>query len=388
MAIACGRLRNRKPSTHSRKPNSKNRQPGARQLGRYHGIGQRVGGGLHGEGRRDLEGRAYLSWFQDYLNSEVLVLAWTKRASFCVRARLEQDSLQEFSVAFLCTTSRARTHLTQGKGKVAPVNIYYFILSLLSVLPAGGESETPRAALPSYSAQAPSSAVVPEAIPTEYARLLARPGPTSRDWMLSVEGATRAPVDVGAQVTLESPFHVRFSAGYGWVPTAYSSLFTGLAGAASGNATEAAVLNHASYQGRTFRTAIGVRPFATRGLHVDVGYARLNLDGTLDLASSGLAGPGGQGAFVAHTTADAWLVEVGSQVEEWGMVFGFAFGLMRTYASQTTINAANGAAIAPSLVLAAQQIDAALSSYGYVPTVTLRLGFDLLSIRSWASHRG
>ncbi len=268
------------------------------------------------------------------------------------------------------------------------MNIYYFILSLLSVLPAGGDSETQRAALPSYSAQAPSSAVIPEPIPTEYARLLPRPEPTSRDWMLSVEGATRAPVDIGAQVTLESPFHVRFSAGYGWVPTTYSSLFTGLASAASGNTTEAAVLKHTSYQGRTFRTAIGVRPFATGGLHVDVGYARLSLDGTLDLASSGVAGPEGQGAYLAHTTADAWLVEVGSQVEGWGMVFGFAFGLMRTYASQTTINAANGASTAPSLAPTAQQIDAALSSYGYVPTLTLRLGFDLLSMRSWASHPG
>ena len=156
-----------------------------------------------------------------------------------------------------------------------------------------------------------------------------------------------------------------------------------IASAASGNAEVAALLNHASYQGRTLRAAIGVRPFTAAGLHVDVGYTRLNLDGALDLAASGVPALEIQGGiYQAHTTMDAWQVEIGSQFEEWGVVFGFAFGLMRTFAAQTTVSTANGASSNPLLGPAAQQADAALMTYGYVPTLTLRLGFDVLSLRS------
>jgi hypothetical protein len=268
------------------------------------------------------------------------------------------------------------------------VHIYYVVLSMLLALPADADREIQQAVWPPHATRAPSRAV-PESIPTAHDRLLPRAKPTLGNWMLSVEGATRVPVDVGVQVTLESPFHLRFSASYGWVPAAFSGLFTGIASSTSSNAEVSAILDHASYQGRTFRTAIGVRPFTTGGLHLDVGYARLSLDGALDLASSGVAILEAQGGgYQAHTTVDAWLVEIGSQVEGWGLVLGFAFGLMRTYAAQTSINAVNGALANPSLGSAAQQTDAALKTYGYVPTLTLRLGFDFLSVRTWASDPG
>jgi hypothetical protein len=206
--------------------------------------------------------------------------------------------------------------------------------------------------------------------------------------MLSVEGATRAPVDIGAQVTLESPYRLRLSAGYGWVPEAYSGLLNGIAKSASGNAEVAAILDRVNYQGRTFRTLLGVRPFASSGLHLDFGYARLSLDGSLDFASTGvplLESLGG--GYHAHAAMDAWLVEIGSQVEGWGVVFGFAVGLMRVFASHTTISAVGGAATSPVLDIVALQTDEAVKTYGYVPTLTLRLGFDVLSVRSWHSDR-
>ena len=264
------------------------------------------------------------------------------------------------------------------------MNIYYVVLSLLCAVPADGDREAAWASLPPNAAQAPSSAATYDSTPTAQARLPERQQPALRAWMLFVEGATRAPVDMGVQATLESPFHLRFSAGYGWVPTAYSSVLTGIASSASGNAEVGAVLNHASYQGRTFRVALGVRPFTAAGLHIDIGYVRLNLDGALDVASSGVPALESQGGvYHAHTTMDAWLVEVGSQFEAWGVVLGIGLGLMHTFAAQTTISAANGASANPLLGPAAQQADAALKTYGYVPTLTLRLGFDLLSVRSW-----
>ena len=131
-----------------------------------------------------------------------------------------------------------------------------------------------------------------------------------------------------------------------------------------------------------------MRPFTKAGLHLDFGYARVSLDGALDLAGSGIPSLTGQsGAFRAHTTVGAWLVEIGSQVEGWGVVFGFAFGLLRAYAVQTSIDG-EGAAAGTSLDSVAKQTDSALRSYGFVPTFTLRLGFDVLSVRSWTSEAG
>ena len=269
------------------------------------------------------------------------------------------------------------------------MHVYCFVLSLLSASQVDADREPPWAALPPHAAQAPSSAAPYDSPPTVQAQRPATPKPASREWMLSVEGATRVPVDMGVQATLESPFHLRFSAGYGWVPTAYSSAITGIASSASGNAEVSAILNHASYQGRTLRAALGVRPFTAAGLHVDVGYVRLSLDGALDLSASGVPALESQGGvYQSHTTMDAWLVEVGSQFERWGVVFGFAFGLTRTFAAHTTVSGANSSPANPLLGPAAQQADAALKTYGYVPTLTLRLGFDLLSVRSWASDPG
>ena len=266
---------------------------------------------------------------------------------------------------------------------------YCFVLSLLSAFPPEADHQIPLVTYLPYSVHASSSAVAFDSTPTVQAQLPARPRSASREWMLSVEGATRAPVDIGVQATLESPFHLRFSAGYGWVPAAYSSLFTGIASSASSNAEVSAILNHASYQGRTLRAMIGVRPFTAAGLHVDFGYARLNLDGALDLASSGVAALESLGGtYQAHTTMDTWLVEVGSQFEAWGVVFGFAFGLMRTFSAHTTLSTATGTSANTLLGPAAQQTDAALKTYGYVPTLTLRLGFDLLSARSWTPAPG
>lgn len=237
------------------------------------------------------------------------------------------------------------------------------------------------------SAFSPSSPRVEPSPQTVHASLPEKPRPAVPAWMVSLEAVTRAPVDVGGQLTVESPYRVRWSAGYGWVPTAYSSLFTGIASAASGNTQVAALLDHAALQGRTFRTAIGVRPFARAGLHLDVGYTRVSLDGDLDLGAGAGSALSAQGSFQAHATLDAWAVEIGSQVEGWGMVLGFAFGLMRVSGAKTTITGL-GVAANPTLVSAAQQTDDALKSYGYVPTLTLRLGFDLLAVRSWTRDSG
>jgi hypothetical protein len=185
---------------------------------------------------------------------------------------------------------------------------------------------------------------------------------------------------MGLQLGLETPQRFRLFAGYGWVPGAYMNLLTGVAANASGNGYAQALLNEADYAGHTWRVQVGWRPFSALGLYGDIGYARLNAEGSLDLASSDV--PMFQalgGGYLATTKLDMWLVELGYQAQLADrLVLGLALGAMGTFHSQTRITAVDGA---PSSVLlngAASEADSALESYGIVPTLTLRLGFDLI----------
>jgi hypothetical protein len=200
-------------------------------------------------------------------------------------------------------------------------------------------------------------------------------------WMLSVEGVTHAPIDMGFQLGFETPQGLRIFGGYGWVPGSYMNLLTGIAANASGNSYAEALLNQTRYQGHTWRAQLGWRPFRAIGLYGDVGYARLSAHGSLDLASSGipqLAMLGG--GYEATTRLDMWLVELGYQGEIADrLVLGLALGAMGTFDATTRITAVNGAPTNSAILdTAATQADTALEKYGVVPTLTLRLGFDLI----------
>lgn len=197
---------------------------------------------------------------------------------------------------------------------------------------------------------------------------------------MSFEGVTHAPVDVGLQLGIETPQRLRLFGGYGWVPSAYMNLLTGVAAGASGNAYAEALLNRADYSGRTWRVQIGWRPFRGLGLYGDVGLARLSAEGALDLDASGapmLETLGG--GYVATTRLDMWLFELGyqGQLAE-RLVLGLALGAMGTLGAETRITSVGGAPNHPLLDRAATQGDSALERYGIVPTLTLRLGFDLI----------
>jgi hypothetical protein len=266
------------------------------------------------------------------------------------------------------------------------MHVFGCILLMVAGVYTGSGEEGGHVDFQSRSAVVPprENTAVPESMPIVREslppRAEARP---PRDWRLSLQGATHAPVDVGVLASLETPLRLRLSIGYGWVPLTYSGLLTGIAASASGNSQVGAILNHASYQGRTFRGQAGVRPFRSLGLYADFGYARLSVDGTLDLAASGV--PSLQylgGGYQAHTTVDMWLIEVGSQHELWDrVIMGLAFGVMGTFDARTSITSDNGAPASPALGQAAKQTDAALKAYGFVPTITLRLGFDFFSLR-------
>lgn len=199
-------------------------------------------------------------------------------------------------------------------------------------------------------------------------------------WILSLEGVTHAPVDIGVQLGLETPPGIRLFAGYGWVPQAYMDLLTGVAAGASGNSYAQALLEEADYTGDTWRVQLGLRPFRNLGLYGDLGYARLRARGSLDLSSTSvpaLAALGG--GYRADTRLDMWLLELGYQAQFADRVMlALALGVMGTFESTTTIRSVDGAPNSKLLGDAARQGDSALESYGIVPTLTLRLGFDFI----------
>jgi hypothetical protein len=263
-------------------------------------------------------------------------------------------------------------------------------------------SPPPAAAAPAAEPAAPSFSYAdsPSQAPLEYrAPAYAGSAPPSYDrparereisdeWMLSVEGVTHAPIDAGIQAGIEFPFGLRLFGGYGWVPSAYLDVIVDAASAASDSNPETeTVIANAFESGTAWRIQAGLRPFRNFGLYVDVGYSRLNLDGALDAgqlaAVAGVpAGSIGSDMYTVDSTIHMWLVELGYQaVIADRLVLGVAAGLMGTIDANT--NATPSAERPPAQEAAIRRIateivDQQIEDYGFVPTLTLRLGFDLI----------
>jgi len=158
------------------------------------------------------------------------------------------------------------------------------------------------------------------------------------------------------------------------------NLLTGVAASASDTSYTDALLDNVEYAGRTWRVQVGFQPLRSIGLYSDVGYARLTAKGSLDLASSGvpaLAALGG--GYRATTELDMWLVELGYQGQVADrLLLALALGAMGTVESRTTIASVDGAPSSSLLGDVATETDSGLETYGIVPTLTLRVGFDLI----------
>jgi hypothetical protein len=205
--------------------------------------------------------------------------------------------------------------------------------------------------------------------------------PWREAWTLSLEGVTHAPLDMGVALGLQTPPGLRLSGGVGWVPGSYMGLLTGIAASASGNGYANVLLDKAEYEGRTWRVQVGLRPFRSLGLYADVGYARVNAEGSLALEDSGVATLEALGgSYRAETKLDMWLIELGYQGQLADrLVLSLGLGVMGTWSSNTTLVALDGARSDGRLLSRIEaDTDAALERYGIMPTLTLRLGFDLI----------
>lgn len=185
-------------------------------------------------------------------------------------------------------------------------------------------------------------------------------------WMLSVEGVTRAPVDAGLQAVLETPIGVRVGGGYGWMPAAYLNLTSNVLQLA---ATDQTTPRFES--GRVLRAQIGLRPFRYFGAYIDAGYARANLEGRL--ADDG----GANGKLASTMELDLWFAELGYQsLIADRIVLAIGIGVTGVLDARTSVDTSGtDAELAANLT---QSSDALIEDYGYVPTLTLRLGFDMI----------
>lgn len=207
------------------------------------------------------------------------------------------------------------------------------------------------------------------------------PGDRVREqWVLSLDAVSRVPLDVGAELAIETPFRMRLSGAYAWVPSAYARALTGFASSFAGDARADAVLDGASYGGTTYRFAAGVRPFSALGLYIDAGYGHADLNVGLDVSRLRAFGVTGlSGGYRADMDLDLWLIEVGYQgVVAERVVLGAGLGINGVLDSHTTIVPTGGAPDHSALSEAAERGDAAFESYGVFPTLTLRLGVDLI----------
>jgi hypothetical protein len=193
----------------------------------------------------------------------------------------------------------------------------------------------------------------------------------SKEWMLAIEGFTRVPIDMGIQAGVEFPIGLRASVGYGFIPSMYLGVFTN---AAAGNSsTRASLLRSGIQGGQTWRLQAGIRPFRSLGLYLDAGYSHVSLDGSFpaELLRTGT------GDYVATVNIDTWLLELGYQ--GWlGRHFTFAGALGLTGALSSTSELSGPGLDAETADKITETADQQIEDYGLIPTLTLRLGFDVI----------
>lgn len=198
------------------------------------------------------------------------------------------------------------------------------------------------------------------------------------DWMLSLEAVTRVPLEAGFQAGVEMPFGLRLFGGYGWVPAAYVDLVAGVA--AGSRARAHVILDSAQYSGNSARVGLGLRPFRSFGGYLDASYAHVRLTADQPIPAFSVPGydfPGG--TYELRTGFDLWAVELGYEAElDRRFILAGALGLTGAIQSNTVIHPVGAAPNEQTAMTeAAGDIDHVFRT-NVIPTLTLRLGFDLI----------
>ncbi|HEY6562179.1 MAG TPA: hypothetical protein VI072_33155 [Polyangiaceae bacterium] len=202
-------------------------------------------------------------------------------------------------------------------------------------------------------------------------------------WMVALSLATHAPVDLGLELAVETPIRLRFLAGLGYVPSGYLSVITGaLVGADALNDESRTLIEDGFESGRAWRLGIGIRPFKNFGAYLDGGFSHLSVSGSIDANEAReLTGVRLSTSYKVKSSLSAWFLELGYQ----GLIadrvlLAFGFGVMRSINSRTSADPTGQPSATESLFddAATNAADDAIEKYGIIPTLNLRLGFDVI----------
>ncbi len=202
-------------------------------------------------------------------------------------------------------------------------------------------------------------------------------------WMLALSAATHAPVDLGLELVVETPIRLRLLAGLGYVPSGYLSVITGALVGADALDDEARTLIEDGFEsGRAWRVGIGFRPFKNFGAYLDGGFSRISVSGSVDAGEAHeLTGVRLSTSYKVKSSLNAWFLELGYQ----GLIadrvlLAFGFGVMRATGSRTSVDPTGQPSATERLFddAATNSADDAIEKYGIIPTLNLRLGFDVI----------
>jgi hypothetical protein len=201
--------------------------------------------------------------------------------------------------------------------------------------------------------------------------------------MFAIAAATHAPVDLGIELALETPIRLRLLAGFGYVPSGYLGIVTGaLVGADALDEEERTLIEDGFESGRAWRVGVGIRPFKNFGAYLDGGFSQLNISGSIDADEArALTGVRLSTSYKVKSSLSAWFLELGYQgLIADRMLLAFGFGVMRATSASTSADPTGTPSATERLFddAATNAADDSIEKYGIIPTLNLRLGFDVI----------
>ena len=214
------------------------------------------------------------------------------------------------------------------------------------------------------------------------------PPADGRAWHLGLEALTDFPMQVGAQVWVETPHRFRFTVSSGEMPDLYLQTINSIAVSAGAyNQSTASFITELLDRAATFRLQVGWRPFARRGAYVEAGFGILAVDKGLALADViqlATTFPVPQEASVGfgyrvHTVVETLGVELGWIWYPWrNLTVRFSLAFAAPVGAQISIKPSVASTLQrPFTQFAEAYGEELIEKYLFIPTVGLALGWRL-----------
>lgn len=217
------------------------------------------------------------------------------------------------------------------------------------------------------------------------------PPDPGRVFHLGLEAVNDFPLDVGGQLTFEMPYGLRLSTSFGVLPRAFVDAISSVAvdaGLYDDNA--ATLVSNALENAFVWRLHAGWRPFPSAGFYLEVGYGMVSVGSRASSADvvaalTGQTLPAGVPSDLGvdlESTIHMVDIEIGWElVVASHLVLRLALGAALTVGASTQITPDSSV----SGYLPVQQyageaeatIDDALTSYAFLPTLSIALGYRL-----------